>query len=181
MKKKPSLKYILSSLVTLSMIAVNYVSAQTSQWNNNELKYQNTIDNLSKYLSSTPESSINRDSLNSYIYFDYALKDVPQAQKDKRLHSADTLIKIFKHFIDSIGYENLDVKPVKYFKSNSEYYQPFEKELKKDVVNSLAYFNKSYPSLPLGSLLFDEKTGKLISWIVINQSGYYYYLTFNML
>jgi hypothetical protein len=181
MKQKLSSKYIFSLVVALSMIAANAVSAQTSDWTNNELKYQSTIANLSKYLSNTSESAINRDSLKNYIYIDYALNSVPQAQKDKRLHSADTLIKVFKHFIDSVGYENLDVKPVQYFKSNSEYYQPFEKELKNDAPNSLAYFNKSTPTLPLGSLLFDEKTGKLMSWILINQSGYHYYLTFDML
>jgi hypothetical protein len=181
MKQKLSSKYIFYLLVALSMIAANAVSAQTGDWTSNELKYQNTITNLSKYLSNTAESAINRDSLVYYIYMDYALKDVPQAQKDKRLHSADTLIKMFKHFIDSVGYKNFEVKQVQHFKSNSVYYQPFEKELKNDAPNSLAYFNKSTPTLPLGSLLFDEKTGKLMSWIVINQSGYHYYLTFDML
>jgi hypothetical protein len=181
MKQKSSLKYTYSLFVALTMIAANTVSAQTGDWTRNELKYQNTIANLSKYLSRTPESAINQDSLKNYIFIDYGLNSVPQAQRDKRIHAADTLIKVFKHFIDSVGYENLDVKPVQYFKSNSEYYQQFEKELKKDEPNSLAYFNKSSPSLPLGSLLFDEKTGKLMSWIVINQSGYYYYLTFDML
>ena len=163
------------------LFAVNNSMAQSANWTSNALRYQNTIANLSKYLTNTPESSISFDSLKNYIYLDNASENVSQTQKEKRLHSADTLIKVLKHFVDSVGYENIDVKPVQDFKSNATYYQPFEKELKKDAPNSLAYFTKSNPTLPLGSLLFDQKTGKLMSWVVINQSGYYYFLTIDML
>jgi hypothetical protein len=163
------------------LLAVNKSMAQSNNWTSNDVRYQNTITNLSKYLTNTPASSISQDSLKNYIYVDYAKGKTSQVQMEKRSRSADTLIKMLKHFVDSVGYENIDVKPVADFKSNATYYQPFEKELKKDAPNSLAYFDKSNPSIPLGSLLFDQKTGKLMSWVVINQSGYYYFLTFDML
>ncbi len=181
MKKNSILKNIAYILAACLLLAVNKSIAQPKNWTSNDVRYQNTITNLSKYLTNTSESSIRRDSLENYIYFDYALENASQVQKEKRLHSVDTLIKVLKHFVDSVGYENIQVKPVQDFKSNATYYQPFEKELKKDAPNSLAYFDKSNPSIPLGSLLFDQKTGKLMSWVVINQSGYYYFLTFDML
>jgi hypothetical protein len=181
MKKKKIQKYLTYVLVGCVLL-VSYTSrGQSGNLTANDLRYQNTIANLAKYLANTQELSINRDSLKNYIYFDYTSENATKTQRQKRLQSTDTLIKILKHFVDSIGYANIDVKPVQDFKSNTDYYQPFETELKNDAPNSLAYYNKSSPSLPLGSLLFDPKTGKLISWIIINQSGYHYFLTLDML
>lgn len=47
--------------------------------------------------------------------------------------------------------------------------------------NVFAYYRKDKPDNPLGVLWFDPKNNKLVSWIVINQCGYRYFLTFNML
>ncbi len=55
-----------------------------------------------------------------------------------------------------------------------------EKMYKKDK-NVFAYYRKEYPENPLGALLFEPETNKLVAWIMINQGGYKYFLTFNLL
>ena len=46
--------------------------------------------------------------------------------------------------------------------------------------NVFAYFRKEEPENPLGVLLFESETDKLAAWIMINQGGYGYFLTFNL-
>jgi hypothetical protein len=46
--------------------------------------------------------------------------------------------------------------------------------------NVFAYYRKDEPENPLGTLLFESGTDKLAAWIMINQGGYKYFLTFNL-
>jgi len=46
--------------------------------------------------------------------------------------------------------------------------------------NVFAYYRKEEPDNPLGTLLFEPETSKLIAWIMINQGGYKYFLIFNL-
>ena len=77
------------------------------------------------------------------------------------------------------------------FYKNHKIYEPFdedkaklkalggEKMYAKDD-NVFAYFRKEEPENPLGVLLFESETDKLAAWIMINQGGYGYFLTFNL-
>ncbi len=100
------------------------------------------------------------------------------------------LIHIFKREIDSIGIENMDAKPLWFYKGGSIYNalvtdNTFTKidrtKSKSSDANIFSYFKKSQPEKPIGALLFDSETNKLLSWIVLNQGGYRYFLTFNLL
>ncbi len=53
------------------------------------------------------------------------------------------------------------------------------RDLKWAESQSLGYFNKSNPGKALGALLFDRKSGKLISWIILKMDEYHF-LTPNM-
>ena len=45
----------------------------------------------------------------------------------------------------------------------------------------MVYYNKKKPDELLGTLLFSSSDNKIVSWVRINQGGYFYYLTFNMI
>jgi len=96
----------------------------------------------------------------------------------------------FRKTVDSIGIDNLDAKPVRFY-NDHEIYKTFDKEIAKESVtgekmytedtNVFAYYRKEDPKNPLGTLLFEPETGKLVAWIMINQGGYRCFLTFNLL
>jgi uncharacterized membrane protein YvbJ len=79
-----------------------------------------------------------------------------------------------------VGLINLGAKPVRFFKHDKEFYKPFTQEIKDLASMTLVYFDKRRPDEPLGTLLFEQKTHKLGAWILINQGGYHYFLTFNL-
>lgn len=41
--------------------------------------------------------------------------------------------------------------------------------------NMLVIFKKSEPDVPVHHVLFDEKTGKIVSWVLIRQGGLHYF------
>ena len=85
------------------------------------------------------------------------------------------------HYVDSVGMENLDAAPTRLFKADKNFFKPFESEELKDLLPfTLTYYDKNTPEKPIGVLLFEPKTHKLLAWILLNQGGYYYFLTFNM-
>lgn len=171
----------LSICFLLSFVRPSYSQADKS-WTKNEKKEYNTINHFCSYLTNNPFNEINQDSIfNNYIYFDYASKDSNTDRKNKRILQFNGLLQNFKRYLDSVGVGNLDTKPVRFFKSDAAFYEPFKNELKSSAENTFAYFIKSDPNKPLGYLLFDEKSSKLVSWILIDQGGTHYFLTFDMM
>ena len=161
------------------------------EWNENEISQHKKITELAKYVQNKEFSEISKDSLfEKYIYFDYILKDPILERKERRLMLFDTIFYHFKNTIDSIGLKNLDIKPVRFYKKN-KIYEPFDKEIAMETIkgekmytqdaNVFAYYKKSDSENPLGTLLFEPITDKLVSWIMINQGGYKYFLVFNFL
>ncbi len=49
-------------------------------------------------------------------------------------------------------------------------------EGRRTLDNTLVIFKKSEPHLPLYYVLFDDQTGKIASWVLINQGGLHYFL-----
>jgi len=150
-------------------------------WTVNEKANYKKLTELAKYINGKEKSKISKDLLfEKYILFDYVLKDTIATRKEKRIQTFDTLFYYFRKQIDSVGIGNLDAKPIRFYKDN-EIYKPFEKQLAEIEPNVFAYFEKSEPENPKGTLWFDPKTNKLIAWILINQGGYRYFLTFNLM
>jgi hypothetical protein len=162
----------------------------TEIWTENEKNQYSKLIELANYVYKKEKIEISKDSLfKKYIYFDYVLSDTVSARKEKRLVTFDTIFYPFRKNLDSLGIKSLDAKPVRFYK-NHKIYEPFKEEIAKETIsgekmftkdsNVFAYYKKEDPENPLGTLLFESKTNKLVSWIMINQGGYKYFLTFNL-
>ncbi|MBD3863473.1 hypothetical protein [Olleya marilimosa] len=184
------LKYF---IISVFFINISYSQSNKSKdWTNDETAYYNTFENLARYTYKKDIDSISKDTLiEKYIYFDYVLKDTVQERKQKRIKKLIPLFSYFKKTLDSLGIDNIDAKPIRFYK-NHKIYEPFDedktqlktvggKKMYTEDVNVFAYFRKEEPENPLGTLLFEPKTHKLLSWVLINQGGYRYFLLFNIL
>ena len=160
-------------------------------WDKNEVSQYSKLVELAKYVSKKELSEISKDTLyKKYIFFEHYMKDTVYERKNRRIMLFDTVFYHFKKTIDSIGVDNLDAKPVRFYKKH-KIYEPFERETAKQSIsgekmytqdtNVFAYYKKDEPENPLGVLLFEPLTNKLVSWILIDQGGYKYFLIFNMI
>ena len=155
--------------------------AQTEKWTNKEKMMYAKLKDLAQYVNGKNNSEISKDTLfEKYIEFNYVLNDTLKARKENRIQSFDTLFYYFRNKIDSLGIKNFDAKPVGFYKNN-KIYEPFEKELDRIKSSVFVYYDKEKPEIPKGTLWFDEKSNKLIAWILLNQGGYRYFLSFNLL
>lgn len=124
-----------------------------------EKQYHKTILDLCNYLSANKYDTTQREVIfKNYIYFDYVLNDTSLSRIKKRTAFFDGLMGRFQHFIDSVGVVNLEAKPVRFFKNDTDFYEPFIHELKDQDSTTLAYYDKRQPGKPLGALLFEKKT-----------------------
>jgi hypothetical protein len=158
-----------------------FAHSQKATWTKDEELYYKTAKELCTYLSHNSYDTSKRDFIfKNYVYFDYVLNDTSITRINSRVAYFDGLFPGIKHFVDSVGLINLDAKPVRFFKHDKEFYKPFTQEIKDLGSMTLVYFDKRRPHKPLGTLLFEQKTHKLGAWILINQGGYHYFLTFNL-
>ena len=182
-------------ITALSMFFLGFLSfGQTishSDWTANELKQYKTLQKLGSYVHKKEKNELSRDTLfSNYIYFDYLLKDTDTARKERRVEAFDTIFDFFRQTVNKIGLENLDAKPIRFYKDH-EIYKPFNKNLAKESIsgekmyaadqNVFVWFKKENPEEPLGTLLLEPQTNKLLAWIMIDQGGYKYFLLFNLL
>lgn len=150
-------------------------------WTEKEKSQYEKLTELAKYVNGKEKSEISKELLfEKYIEFDYVLNDTSAARKANRIQSFDTLFYYFRKPIDSIGIINLDAKPVRFFKEH-EIYEPFKKQLAEIEPNVFAYYEKSKPKNPKGVLWFDQESNKMIAWILLNQGGTRYFLSFNLM
>lgn len=91
----------------------------------------------------------------------------------------DMLLCKFSHLVDSVGLKNLDAKPVRFFKNDTTFYKPFVKDLEWAKTMVLSYYDKRNPQKPGGSLLFDPKSHKFVSRVMLNMESYLF-LTANL-
>jgi len=164
---------------------------KTEVWTENEKAQYETLTKLADYVYGKKDTEFSNQTLyDKYIYFDYVLKDTVSKSREVRLTKFDTIFSFFRNKIDSIGVSKLDAKPVRFYKEH-KIYEPFDEKVSKESIsgekmytkhqNVFAYFRKDDPDNPLGVLLFEPNTNKLVSWILINQGGYKYFLLFNLL
>lgn len=176
------IKYELIFIFLNLVVQVQSQENNFNEWNSAERNNYETLKNLAEYISKTDLLYIPRGVLfNKYIYFDNILKDTLVERKQSRLEQFDALFKIIPKVIDSIGLENLDAKPIRFYKDH-EIFKPFVKALSGMEKDVFVYYTKENPDTPLGTLLFESDSSKLASWILLKQgdSGWYF-LTFNLL
>ncbi len=182
-------KIVIATLFVTSSFSFGQ-KISTENWTENEKNQYSKLIELANYVYKKEKTEISKDSLfKKYIYFDYVLNDTVSARKEKRLVAFDTIFYPFRKNLDSLGIKSLDAKPVRFYK-NHKIYEPFKEEIAKETIsgekmftkdsNVFAYYKKEDPENPLGTLLFETKTNKLVSWIMMDQGGYIYFLTFNL-
>jgi hypothetical protein len=172
----------MKTILIIILIFISYITlAQTEKWTNKEKMMYAKLKDLAQYVNGKNKSEISKDTLfEKYIEFNYVINDTLKSRKENRIQSFDTLFYYFRNKIDSLGIKNFEAKPVRFYK-NSKIYEPFEKELDKIKSSVFVYYDKGKPEIPKGTLWFDEKSNKLIAWILLNQGGYRYFLSFNLL
>lgn len=182
-------------LITLTLLISSSAFCQTKdfeEWTEIEKKQHSNLKDLASYIYKKDKSKISKDTLfKKYVFFDNVINDTITERKERRKFLFDTLFYYFKASIDSIGIKNYEAKPIRFYK-NHKIYEPFdvdktklesikgEKMHQKDA-NVFAYYRKDEPENPIGVLLFEPESNKLVSWIMINQGGYKYFLTFSLL
>jgi len=182
-------------IITLALIIANFGFSQTKNFKGFteiEKRQYDNLKELASYIYKKDKSEISKDTLfKKYVFFDYVTNDTVIERKERRELLFDTLFYYFKASIDSIGLKNYEAKPIRFYKSH-EIYKPFdvnktklksikgEKMYQKDA-NVFAYYRKDEPENPIGVLLFEPDSNKLVAWIMINQGGYKYFLTFSLL
>ena len=179
-KKTNFMNRVIIGILILAIFASCETKNKFADWTEKEKRQYQKLTELAEYVSGKEKSEISKDLLfDKYIEFDYVLKDTSEARKDSRIQSFDTLFHYFKKPIDSIGIENLDAKPVRFYKEH-EIFEPFKKNLAEIEPNVFAYYEKSDPENPKGVLWFDQESDKMIAWILLNQGGHRYFLSFNL-
>ena len=158
---------LILAFISLFLTASTY--AQDLNWSKEENDYYSTTKDLCIFLKSAQYDTSKRNFIfDKYIFFNTPKKDISQS----KLEYFDMLFYHFYHFVDSVGLENLDAKPIRYFKSDTTFYKPFQEDLKWAEPMTLAYYDKRQPAKPLGALLYEINSRKLVSWIILNMGGY---------
>lgn len=158
--------------------------AQTSEFTVDERLYYGTMKSLCEHFKGRTYDSTERGLVfQKFVFFDNILSDTSTTRKQERIRWFDGLFYRLTYYIDSIGIENLEVKPTRNCKGYEEFFKHFKEggDLNEFLPYTLTYFDRRNPDRPLGTLLFEPKTHKLLAWVVINLGGVRYYLTFNLI
>ncbi|WP_147415972.1 hypothetical protein [Ulvibacterium marinum] len=143
-------------------------------WLPHEVEYYKNLKGLAEYVNARDKSDISKDTLfKKYIYVDSDTLKHKGTLYD--MENFDTIFSFIPATIKKVGIQNLDAKPLRFYKQH-EIYRPFQSALKRVVPFVMVYYRKERPDEPLGTLLFEPKTHKLHSWILLSQgdSGWYY-------
>jgi hypothetical protein len=166
-------------LVAFKISAAGQIS---DDWTTSEKQYYANLKALCTYIQSQHGKIQIEDSLiKKYILFDYVLNDTSKARIEKRIGEVNQLLEGFGHFVDSAGTTNLEAEPIRFLQNIPIVYNKFEEYLKDQIPYIFAYYNKGNANTPLGYLLFDPQSKKLVSWILLKQGRHYYFLIFNLI
>jgi hypothetical protein len=174
------MKRIIPLVILILMSSLVKAQENKNTWTDAEKKYYEVLNNFCQYLKSNNEYS--RDLIfERFVEFDYVLNDTSVARIESRKVQFDTLVLQFDKYIDLAGLENLDAKPLRLYSPIHKIRLPFNNQLG-DISNEVfAYYRKGSEDHPIGTIWFNKENSKIISWILIYQGGYYYFLTFNLL
>lgn len=155
---------------------------RNAEWTEQEKRYYETLREFCNYMEQNEAKEISRDTIiRKFFLFDYVLRDTSIRRIEERLVKLDSMTNSFRKYIKSAGIENLDARPLRFCNPTSPAYKPFLNQLAELAPHVFYYYRKGDEEHPLGTIWFDQNSGKVISWILINQGGYYYFLTFSIL
>ena len=158
----------LVSFLFFTLLILNiYGQENPDNWSAIEKEMYQNLKSLAYYTTDHKLDEIFNDTiLNRYI--------VDYDRNSERTKFINDSFIYFKKTIDSIGIENLDAKPIRFYK-NFEIYAPFKKEQMEEYAPyTFAYYNKKNPEKPIGSLLFSRESHKLVAWILLRLGDHNY-------
>lgn len=171
------MKFYLSLFFGFTVLGLFSQEKKIDGWLPQEIEFYNNLKGFAEYVDGMQKKDISLDTLfTKYIYSENGKpNDSLKKGTIYQMYSFDTLFSFVSRTIDSIGLENLDAKPLRFYKKN-EIYRPFKRALADVVPFVMVYYKREDPDKPLGTLLFHPDTHKVRSWILISQgdSGWYY-------
>ena len=176
------MKFIL--IIAIFLIMMSTCLAQSKSFTQGEQQKYQTVKKLFEHFEKKKYDTTQRDFVfKHYVYFEHILGDTSKTKIGERVKFFDELFGKMVNYVDSVGINTLDAVPTRNFEKNLDFFKPFTDngELKELLPLTLTFFDTRKPEEPLGVLLFEPKTHKLLSWIIINQGGYRYFLTFNLI
>jgi len=176
-----NLNYISTIILFLTLFYGYGQDSKFNNWTEKEKEQYKILNELAHYVSGRDSTEISKEVLfDKYIEFEYILNDTLHTRKEDRIQKFDGFFYYFRKTIDSLGIENLDAGPIRFYK-NHGIYESFENQLLDLEPNVFAYYEKDDPTQPKGVLLFDDESNKLLTWILLSQGGYRFFLLFNLM
>lgn len=145
-------------------------------WLPAEINYYNNLKGLAEYVNGKSDVNIGQDSIiHKFLKIEEASRDSVNKNTVYSIEYRNGVFTSFVNKINSHGLDNLDAKPLRFYKENDSLYRPFVSALKEVAPNVMVYYRKECPEKPLGTLLFDNETHKLISWVLLQGAGASYF------
>jgi hypothetical protein len=166
---------VLFFILAFAAITGEYSSAQTILDKQRIINFKNFFN----YLRKTDTLNIDTSLLQKkYINISYIKNDTSRTRLLRRTSYFISLCYILKKVADTLKIHDYGAMNIKSY----HLHDPKEyEELQTNNDNIYVYFLKSHPDAPLGFLLFAPNSDKIYSCILINQGGYHYFLTLNLL
>ncbi|MDJ1493715.1 hypothetical protein QNI19_12300 [Cytophagaceae bacterium DM2B3-1] len=177
----------------LSMVALH---AQSNQVTTEKTKRAQLLYAFCRYVKQTPLQQITKQELQTYIQVSDSAW-IPTSSKGRLLQAT---LEMFQKNLQPINLEEFEVTPWLKFSDPAKlpkmvwesepvqdiFGQPMktvdhENELeagRQQLQNTLIAFKKDQVDTPIQYFLFDERTGKITSWILIKQGDLHYFLRF---
>ncbi len=146
---------------------------------NLDIQRVNNFRSFCKYLKKTDSLKLDTFVLfHRYVDINYIKSDSSKVRIQKRLQYMVKLCRDVKSHVNMLWLKDYDATKL----SNYHFKNAEETNGLKEIEDQVyVYFLKAKPETPLGYIRFAPQTNKVISWILINQGGYHYFLTLNMM
>lgn len=164
----------------LTIINVFSQKDKFKDWHPTEIEYYNGLKQLAEYVEGKPgvHFEISKDSIiQKFLYINEKSKESIHKNTVYGIEYKNGLFNTYlTKAINKHGLENLDAQPLRFYNETDSVYRPFKKALNTISPYVLVYYLKGSPEKPLGTLLFEPRSQKLNSWILLSQgsSGWFY-------
>jgi hypothetical protein len=143
----------------------------------------NRINNFKSFCSYLKKTdSLKLDTaiiLKKYVDLNPANRNLEASKAKQRIDFFMRLCKGLKKGTADLELDKYDAMPT----SQYQFKNPQDLKLFEGLIDNknqvYVYFLKEKPEAPLGFLLFAANSNKVISWILLNESGTLYFFTFN--
>jgi hypothetical protein len=163
-------------LIILLLTTISQVSFGQGKLENRRVE---NYKNFCEYLKRADSTAFDRSViLNQYVDFYLGEKDTSQSRFKNSTSHLFNFCSVLKKGMGSLNKADYDVIPISEYHFNQ--FKPYDELAELNDRVFVCYLKKN-PDQPLGFLLFAPQSDKLYSWMLINQGGYHYFLTLNLI